>query len=102
MASSHYAVFSSGGRVTPPNLSKNRLSSTSRRVDVWSPKAEHQPRLVADPVGIQFGHCIVEFVVAGCRLLESAEIAEVLFRRFDDRRGVRRACLLVARYGDLR
>jgi hypothetical protein len=34
---------------------------------------------MADPVGIQFGHCIVEFVVAGCRLLESAEIAEVLF-----------------------
>jgi hypothetical protein len=28
-------------------------------------EAEHQPRLVADPVGIQFGHCVVEFAIAG-------------------------------------
>jgi hypothetical protein len=36
---------------------------------------------MADPVRIQFGHCIVEFAITGCRLLEPTEVAEVPFRR---------------------
>src|ERR1700677_1746207 len=54
-----------------------------------SAQAEHQPRLVAGPVGIELGHRLVEFVLGGGRLLEPAEGSEVALAGLDGRRGVR-------------
>jgi hypothetical protein len=63
---------------------------------------EHQPRLVARPVGVEVGHGVLELLIAGSRLLKPHEIGEVALGCVDRRGRVERAGLLVPGHDDLR